>query len=65
MVRIMIHGCNGAMGQAVGSLAKGREDVAIVAGIDINALPSGGYRVCGSVEECDIKAEGVVDLSSA
>ncbi len=65
MVRIMIHGCNGAMGQAVGSLAKGREDVAIVAGIDINALPSGGYPVFGSLEECDIKADVVVDFSSA
>ena len=36
MIRAIMHGCNGAMGQVISRLAKEDPEVEIVAGIDLN-----------------------------
>ena len=36
MVRAIMHGCNGAMGQVISGLAENDEEISIVAGIDVN-----------------------------
>ena len=36
MTRIIMHGCNGAMGQMIAGLVAADEDAEIVAGVDIN-----------------------------
>ena len=42
MVRIIMHGCNGHMGQVISALAAEDADVEIVAGIDANTEKKNG-----------------------
>lgn len=65
MTRIIMHGCNGAMGRTISSLAKNMEDVEIVAGVDLNTRENGEYPVFPSLEECQVEADVVVDFASA
>ncbi|MCB7317792.1 4-hydroxy-tetrahydrodipicolinate reductase [Lacrimispora sp. 210928-DFI.3.58] len=65
MVKVIMHGCNGAMGQVITSLAKDMEDLEIVAGIDINNTKDNGYPVFASLADCNVQADAVVDFASA
>ena len=64
MTRIIIHGCNGSMGQVITELAKQDENIHIVAGVDRNGNNNNNYPVFGSVAECDIEADVIIDFSS-
>lgn len=65
MVRIIMHGCNGAMGQVISSLVQKEETMEIVAGIDLNTEARNGYPVFASLEECTVEADVIVDFASA
>ena len=54
MVRVLMHGCCGAMGRVITGLAADREDLKIVAGVDRNTDDSLGYPVFQSLEACDV-----------
>ena len=45
MVRIIMHGCNGHMGQVISQLVRDDKDAEIVAGIDIADTRDNGYPV--------------------
>ncbi len=65
MVRIIMRGCNGRMGQVISSLAGADEDAEIVAGIDIRDDGHNPYPVYGKLEECPVEADCLIDFSSA
>jgi 4-hydroxy-tetrahydrodipicolinate reductase len=65
MVRAIMSGCNGAMGQVITQMAVFDPDIEIVAGIDINTEQRNGYPVFSSLSECTVKADVVIDFSSA
>ncbi|ROR31504.1 dihydrodipicolinate reductase [Mobilisporobacter senegalensis] len=65
MTRIIMHGCNGSMGQVISELARQDENVHIVAGIDLSGNKNNYYPVFNSVAECDIEADVIIDFSSA
>lgn len=65
MVRAIMHGCNGAMGQVITGLAEGDEEITIVAGIDVNNTKQNPYPVFSSLAECDVEADVVIDFSNA
>lgn len=65
MVRVIMHGCNGAMGRVITDLAKDMDGLQIVAGIDLNTAVQQEYPVFASLEECDREADVVVDFASA
>lgn len=65
MIRMMMHGCNGAMGQVISGIVKNEEDITIVAGIDRADHKQHDYPVYSSLEECDQKADVIVDFASA
>ncbi len=65
MVRVIMHGCSGAMGRTISSLAKDMDNVQIVAGIDLFAGEQKDYPVFASLEECNVEADVVVDFASA
>ena len=65
MVKIIMHGCNGAMGQVISSLAEKDEELEIAAGIDMNPEQKNGYPVFSSLEECTVQADVIVDFASA
>ena len=64
MVRVIMHGCNGVMGQVITGMAKDMEGLTIVAGIDLKNDKENGYPVYASLEECKEEADAVVDFAS-
>ncbi len=64
MTRVILHGCNGRMGRVVSGLAEEMEDIAIVAGVDVEGGPQ-GYPVFPSLEACCAQADVIIDFTSA
>lgn len=65
MIRAIMHGCNGKMGQVISGLVKGDEQIQIVAGIDTWQEIVNEYPVYNSLAECDVQADVVIDFSNA
>ena len=65
MVRIIMHGCNGHMGQVISGLVEKDPEVEIVAGIDIADQGKNSYPVFTDMEACKIEADVIIDFSSA
>lgn len=64
MTKIIMHGCNGRMGQVITELVKLEEDAHIVAGIDLHQSKQNDYPVYKSLEECDATADVIIDFST-
>lgn len=65
MVKIIMSGCNGHMGQVISELVKNDANAEIVAGIDICDNRDNPYPVFTSIENCNVEADVMVDFSSA
>ena len=65
MVRIIMHGCNGHMGQVISNLAKDDPEAEIVAGIDVTDEGKNSYPVYTSLSECTVEADAIIDFSVA
>ena len=52
MTKVIMHGCNGKMGQVITGLIAQDEDVEIVAGIDTYDEKKNDYPVYKSIREC-------------
>ena len=65
MVKFIMHGCNGAMGQVITRLAKEDSEAEIVAGIDIQDTMDNGYPVFTNIDDCNVPADVIVDFSVA
>lgn len=64
MTRLIMHGCNGHMGQVISGLVKEDSDVEIVAGIDVIDCRDNGYPVFTDIFACDVEADAMIDFSS-
>lgn len=64
MVKIIMKGCNGKMGQVITDLVREDDDAVIVAGIDQVDNRDNGYPVYQNLKECDIEADVLIDFSS-
>ncbi len=64
MVRVIMHGCNGRMGQMIRGLVSEDANVEIVAGVDFSNHIENEFPVFYSLKECDIEADVVIDFSS-
>ena len=65
MTKVIMHGCNGKMGQVITGLIAQDEDVEIVAGIDTYDEKKNDYPVYKTIRECQITADVVIDFSNA
>ncbi len=65
MIKMIMHGCNGAMGQVISAMAAEDENLTIVAGIDPVTVKKNDYPVFSSLEECTEEADVIVDFASA
>ncbi len=65
MVRAIMHGCNGHMGQTITSIVKDDPNIEIVAGIDPYDGIKNDYPVFASLKECDVDADVIIDFASA
>ena len=62
MIRILINGCNGKMGQVVSELAKKDEEIEIVGGFDISKRED-EYPVFTKIDEINVRPDVIVDFS--
>ncbi len=65
MVRLIMHGCNGKMGQVITRMVQEDPNAGIVAGIDSYTGITNDYPVFESIELCDVEADAVIDFSNA
>lgn len=65
MTRIIMHGCNGKMGQVITGICKEDDSVEIVAGIDVIDNKDNGYPVFTDINACDVEADVIVDFAAA
>lgn len=65
MVKVIMHGCNGHMGQVITGICKEDENVEIVAGIDLYDGIENTYPVFPNLKECDVTADVIIDFSNA
>ncbi len=65
MVKILLHGCNGAMGRAVSDIVKGMDGAEIAAGVDLNTESRYGYPVYGSLADVTEESDVIVDFAAA
>lgn len=65
MIRILMHGADGAMGQMITKLAKENQEAEIVAGVDISGVQLDAYPVYKTLEACQIDYDVIIDFSVA
>lgn len=65
MTKVIMHGCNGRMGQMITGIVAADSDIEIVAGIDMSDHITNTYPVFKSIEECDVAADAIIDFASA
>lgn len=65
MTKIIMHGCNGSMGQVITSFIAVDDEIEIVAGIDAyDGIPN-SYPVYKSLEDCKEEADAIIDFATA
>ena len=65
MVKIIMNGCNGHMGQVISDIVEKDPDAEIVAGIDIADQGKNSYPVFTDIDTCQVEADAIIDFSSA
>lgn len=65
MIRLIMHGCNGKMGQMISGLIAEDTEAELVAGIDAYDDGHNPYPVFKNIEECNIEADAIIDFSVA
>ena len=65
MTRIIMHGCNGKMGQVISGLLAADQEAEIVAGVDAFDDGHNAYPVFRKLEECKVDADCIIDFSAA
>ena len=65
MVKVIMHGCNGRMGQVIAGLIADDPQIEIVAGVDVSDHIANPFPVFKRIEDCDIKADAIIDFASS
>ena len=64
MIRMIMHGCNGRMGQMITGIVAKDPEIEIVAGVDINDVKLNNYPVFKAIADVDVPADVVVDFGA-
>lgn len=65
MVKVIMHGCNGKMGQTITNIIAENPDMEIVAGVDASDHIKNTYPVFAKIADCNIKADVIIDFCAA
>ncbi len=65
MIKLIMHGCNGKMGQVISRLLENDEEACLVAGIDARDDGHNPYPVFTDIKECNVEADALIDFSAA
>lgn len=64
MTRIIMCGCNGAMGRMITGIVKDDSEAEIVAGIDMVDNGQSDFPVFSSISDCNVEADAIIDFST-
>ncbi len=65
MVKAILHGCNGKMGQVIQGICAEDNGIEIVAGIDVFQGIQHPYPVFQTIADCETAADVIIDFSNA
>ena len=65
MTNVIMHGCNGKMGQMIAGLIADDPEITIVAGVDAFDEGKSPFPVFKNIGECTVKADAIIDFSVA
>ena len=65
MIKVMMHGCNGAMGQVISEIIEESESAVMAAGIDFKDDGHNPYPVFKNLEDCNVDVDVIIDFSSS
>ena len=65
MIKVIMHGCNGRMGQTITELLRNDTEARIVAGVDMVDCRDNGYPVFTNLTDCQVEADVIIDFASA
>lgn len=65
MIRIIMNGCNGKMGQVISGMIAEDPDTEMAAGVDIRDDGHNSYPVFTDIKECNVEADCLIDFSTA
>ena len=64
MTRIIMCGCNGAMGRMITGIVRDDPEAEIVAGIDMADNGQTDFPVFSSISDCNVEADAIIDFST-
>lgn len=64
MVKMIMHGCNGRMGQMITGIVEKDPEIEIVAGVDIFDRQLNDYPVFKSIDDINVEADVVIDFGA-
>lgn len=65
MTKIMMHGCNGVMGQVISKIIEETDDVVMAAGVDCQDDGHNDYPVFTNLADCNVDIDAIIDFSAA
>lgn len=65
MIKAIMHGCNGKMGQTIAGLIAADEEIELAAGVDAYQAVNNPFPVFKTISECEVEADVIIDFSSA
>lgn len=64
MIKVMMHGCNGKMGQAICRLIQNDKNCELVAGVDIKSI-NASFPIFTDITDCTMDIDVIIDFSTA
>ena len=64
MIKIILNGCNGRMGQVISAMAAEDPEMEIAAGVDMFDEGKNPYPVFSDITKCDVSGDVIIDFSS-
>ena len=65
MVKIIMHGCNGVMGQVISKIVEETEGAVMACGVDRVDDGHNDYPVFTDINACDVEVDAIIDFSAA
>lgn len=65
MTKILMHGCNGKIGQVIARIISDYPDLELVAGVDPNLSIPNNFPVFADINACNVEVDVIIDFSTA
>lgn len=65
MIKIIMHGCNGRMGQMITGMVAEDDELEIITGVDVSNHIQNTYPVVKSIQDCGTGADVIIDFGAA